>query len=143
MELWYSRNTNFIQIFMVVHQLENFLKNLKYEAIKGPQCKKIIKQLPLYWGSQPITSGPTMWKYCCFPFCTGFIYSQRRFKYWILFATVLSIASMEKNYVLTDLFLDYFPAYNKFRAVSMILVAEFTIPLLAIMALDTISNLKR
>ena len=45
---------------------------------------------------------------------------------------------------LTDLFLDYFPAYNKFRAVSMILVvAEFTIPLLAIMALDTALKLKK
>jgi len=58
---------------------------------------------------------------------------------WILLATIMSIMlAWGKNFMpLTDLFLDYFPGYNKFRAVSMILViAEFTIPLLGFVALN-------
>jgi hypothetical protein len=44
----------------------------------------------------------------------------------------------------TDLFLDYFPGYNKFRAVTMILViAEFAIPLLAILALAKVFEKER
>ena len=52
---------------------------------------------------------------------------------WLLLATIMSIMlAWGKNFMwLTNLFLEYFPGYNKFRAVSMILViAEFTIPLL-------------
>ena len=123
-------------------------KSKTYEAIKrAPNAKKIIKQLPLYWGSQPITSGPTyVGSIVVFLFVLGLFIVKGRFKYWILFATVLSILlAWGKNFMfLTDLFLDYFPAYNKFRAVSMILVvAEFTIPLLAIMALDTALKFKK
>jgi hypothetical protein len=58
---------------------------------------------------------------------------------WILLATIMSIMlAWGKNFMpLTDLFLDYFPGYNKFRAVSMILVvAEFTLPLLGFVALN-------
>ena len=62
-----------------------------------------------------------------------------RFKYWILTLTILSIfLAWGKNFMpLTELFLDFFPGYNKFRAVSMILiVAEFTLPLLAFLAFN-------
>ena len=123
-------------------------KSKTYEVIKrAPNAKKIIKQLPLYWGSQPITSGPTyVGSIVVFLFVLGLFIVKGRFKYWILSATILSILlAWGKNFMfLTDLFLDYFPAYNKFRAVSMILVvAEFTIPLLAIMALDTALKFKK
>ena len=56
----------------------------------------------------------------------------------LLAATILSIMlAWGKNFMgLTDFFIDYVPMYAKFRAVESILViAEFTIPLMAMMAI--------
>ena len=112
-----------------------------YNAIKrAPNAKQIIKQLPLYWGDQPFTSGPTyVGSIVIFLFVFGLLFIKSEMRVWILLATILSIMlAWGKNFMfLTDLFLEYFPAYNKFRAVSMILViAEFTIPLLGFLALN-------
>ena len=112
-----------------------------YQAIKrAPNAKQLIKQLPLYWGTQPFTSGPTYaGSVVMFLFIFGLLFVKSEMRVWILLATIMSILlAWGKNFMpLTDLFLDYFPGYNKFRAVSMILViAEFTIPLLGFVALN-------
>ena len=112
-----------------------------YQAIKrAPNAKQLIKQLPLYWGTQPFTSGPTYaGSIVMFLFIFGLLFVKSEMRVWILLATIMSIMlAWGKNFMpLTDLFLDYFPGYNKFRAVSMILViAEFTIPLLGFVALN-------
>ena len=112
-----------------------------YQAIKRvPNAKQLIKQLPLYWGTQPFTSGPTYaGSIVMFLFIFGLLFVKSEMRVWILLATIMSIMlAWGKNFMpLTDLFLDYFPGYNKFRAVSMILIiAEFTIPLLGFIALN-------
>ena len=112
-----------------------------YNALKrSPNAKKIIKNLPLYWGDQPIVSGPTYaGAIVIFLFLLSLFLLKGRFKYWILTLTILSVfLAWGKNFMpLTELFLDFFPGYNKFRAVSMILiVAEFTLPLLAFLAFN-------
>jgi hypothetical protein len=112
-----------------------------YQAIKrAPNAKQLIKQLPLYWGTQPFTSGPTYaGAIVMFLFIFGLLFVKSQMRVWILLATIMSVMlAWGKNFMpLTDLFLDYFPGYNKFRAVSMILViAEFTIPLLGFVALN-------
>jgi len=112
-----------------------------YQAIKrAPNAKQLIKQLPLYWGNQPFTSGPTYaGSIVMFLFIFGLLFVKSEMRVWILLATIMSIMlAWGKNFMpLTDLFLDYFPGYNKFRAVSMILViAEFTLPLLGFVALN-------
>jgi len=112
-----------------------------YKAIKrAPNAKQLIKQLPLYWGTQPFTSGPTYaGSIVMFLFIFGLLFVKSEMRVWILLATIMSIMlAWGKNFMpLTDLFLDYFPGYNKFRAVSMILViAEFTLPLLGFVALN-------
>jgi hypothetical protein len=112
-----------------------------YKAIKrAPNAKQLIKQLPLYWGAQPFTSGPTYaGSIVIFLFIFGLLFVKSEMRVWILLATIMSIMlAWGKNFMpLTDLFLDYFPGYNKFRAVSMILViAEFTLPLLGFVALN-------
>ena len=112
-----------------------------YQAIKrAPNAKQLIKQLPLYWGTQPFTSGPTYaGSIVMFLFIFGLLFVKSEMRVWILIATIMSIMlAWGKNFMpLTNLFLDYFPGYNKFRAVSMILViAEFTIPLLGFVALN-------
>ena len=112
-----------------------------YQAIKrAPNAKQLIKQLPLYWGTQPFTSGPTYaGSIVIFLFIFGLLFVKSEMRVWILLATIMSIMlAWGKNFMpLTDLFLEYFPGYNKFRAVSMILViAEFTLPLLGFVALN-------
>ena len=112
-----------------------------YQAIKrSPNAKKLIKQLPLYWGDQPIVSGPTYaGAIVMFLFFLGIFFVKSKMRIWLIIATILSLMlAWGKNFMpLTDFFLDYFPGYNKFRAVSMILIiAEFTIPLLGFLALN-------
>tara|TARA_B100001142_G_scaffold301946_1_gene328061 strand:- start:25887 stop:28262 length:2376 start_codon:yes stop_codon:yes gene_type:complete len=116
-----------------------------YNAIKrAPNSKQLIKNLPLYWGDQPFTSGPTYaGAIVIFLFVLGLFFVKSEIRIWLIISTIMSIMlAWGKNFMpLTDLFLDYFPGYNKFRAVSMILViAEFTIPLLGFIALNKFLN---
>ncbi len=108
---------------------------------KVPNANNIVKQLA-YWGDQPFTSGPVYaGAIIFFLFILGLFLVKEPVKWWIIIATVLAVLlSWGRNFMpLTDLFLDYFPGYNKFRTVSMILViASFTIPLLGILALQRI-----
>lgn len=101
----------------------------------------------LYWGAQPFTSGPVyVGAIVIFLFVLGLIIVKGPVKWWLLASTVLSIllAWGHNLMPLTDFFLTYVPGYNKFRAVSMILViAEFAIPLLGILALKEISDQKQ
>jgi len=95
-----------------------------------------------YWGDQPFTSGPVYaGALIVFLFIYGLLAIKDRLKWWLLAGTILSIMlAWGKNFMpLTEFFLDYFPGYNKFRAVSMTLViAELTIPILAILALNKV-----
>ncbi|MBN2669141.1 MAG: YfhO family protein [Bacteroidales bacterium] len=120
-------------------------KSETYEALKDlgqPNAKQIVKQMPTYWGDQPFTSGPTyIGALIVFLFILGSIVVKGSLKWWLLTATILSLMlAWGKNMMwFTDLFLEYFPGYNKFRAVSMTLVmAELTIPLLGILGLQRI-----
>ncbi len=102
-------------------------------------ARPYLSQVNSYWGDQPGTSGPVyVGAIICMLFIMGCITIKTPMKWALLVATILSILlSWGKNFMpLTDLFIDYFPMYNKFRTVSSILViAEFCIPVLAIMAL--------
>jgi hypothetical protein len=97
------------------------------------------QQLPFfYWGAQPFTSGPVyVGAIMVFLFVLGLIVVKGPLKWWLAAGTVLSIMlAWGHNFMaFTDFFLEYVPGYNKFRAVTMILViAELTIPLLGILA---------
>ena len=102
----------------------------------------IAQQGSAYWGDQPGTSGPVyVGVIVMFLFILGLFIVNSKLKWVLLGATLLSIIlGWGKNFMpFTDLFIDYFPGYAKFRAVSMILViAELTIPILAFMALNKI-----
>ena len=104
-----------------------------------PQYQQIYQQIGQYWGDQPGTSGPVyVGAFVLMLFFLGLFIVKGPMKWALLAATVLSILlSWGHNYMgLTEFFIDHVPFYNKFRTVSSILViAEFTIPLLAIMAL--------
>lgn len=112
------------------------------DALKNvdPQMREQIAQSSAYFGDQPFTSGPVyIGAIVIFLAFLGLIIVDHPLKWALFAATVLSVMlAWGKHFMgLTNLFMDYVPGYNKFRAVSMILViAELTIPLLAVMALD-------
>jgi len=114
------------------------------EAMKkaDPNFMQIYQQLGQYWGDQPGTSGPVyVGAFVLMLFVLGLFIVKGPIKWALLAATVLSILlSWGHNFMpFTNFFLDYIPMYSKFRTVASILViAEFTIPLLAMMALKKI-----
>ncbi|MCX6327268.1 MAG: hypothetical protein NT144_11565 [Bacteroidia bacterium] len=113
-------------------------------ALRKNNATQYINQFQKYWGTQPWTDGPVyVGAIIIFLFILGLIIIKGPEKWWLLAATILSIMlAWGKNFMpLTSFFIDYFPGYNKFRAVTMILViAEFCMPLLGIIALRDIFN---
>ncbi len=111
-----------------------------------PNARRIIKQLPLYHGDQPFTSGPVYaGAVVFFLFIFGLFIVRGSIKWWLLITTIFSIMlAWGKNFMpLTEFFLEYFPGYSKFRTVSMTLViAEFTMPLLAFLAIKQVFEKK-
>ena len=104
-----------------------------------PTYESIYQQIGQYWGEQPGTSGPVyVGAFVMFLFVLGLLIVKGPMKWALLAVTILSVLlSWGRNFMgFTDFFLDYVPMYAKFRTVASILViAEFTIPLLAMMAL--------
>ena len=110
----------------------------------NPTFAPIYRGFTQYWGEQPGTSGPVyVGAFVLMLFFLGLFIVRGPMKWCLLAATVLSILlSWGKNFMgFTDFFLDYVPMYDKFRTVASILViAEFTIPLLAMLALKKVAD---
>ena len=108
-------------------------------AKADPNYVGIYQQLGQYWGNQPMTAGPVyVGAFVLMLFVLGLFIVKGPMKWALLVATILSILlSWGRNFMpFTDFFIDYVPMYSKFRTVASILVvAEFTIPLLAMLAL--------
>ena len=120
--------------------------NLDKDALKDvdPNFKQNIAGYSAYFGDQPFTMGPVYaGAIMCLLFVIGLFIIKGPIKWWLLASTILSMfLAWGKHFMgFTDFFLDYVPGYDKFRSVSMILViAEFTIPLLAVLALNALIN---
>jgi hypothetical protein len=103
------------------------------------QALNEAKQTPTYWGAQPIVEAPAyVGAIVIFLFVLALFLVKGRLKWWLVAGTIMSLLlSYGKNLgFLTDLFIDYFPLYNKFRAVSSIqVILELCIPVLAIFGL--------
>lgn len=108
----------------------------------NPEFLTIYQQLGQYWGEQPGTSGPVyVGAFVVALFVFSLFVVKGPLKWALLVATILSILlSWGKNFMpFTDFFIDHVPMYAKFRTVASILViAEFTIPLLAMLGLKRI-----
>ena len=121
-------------------------QNATAMAKANPEVENMLPQLyeaiPQYFGTQPGTSGPVyVGAFVLFLFVLGLFIVKTPIKWALLGATALSILlSWGHNFMgFTNFFLDYVPMYAKFRTVASILViAEFTIPLLAALALKRI-----
>lgn len=108
----------------------------------NPQYAPLYRSFGQYWGEQPGTSGPVyVGAFVLMLFVLGLFVVKGPLKWALLIATILSVLlSWGKNFMpFTDFFLDYVPLYSKFRTVASILVvAEFTIPFLAMLALKKV-----
>src|SRR5690606_6386875 len=97
-----------------------------------------------YWGDKQFTAGP--WYFgaiICFLFVLGLFIVKSRMKWWIVSASLLCLLLSFGRHMpfLSDLFFDYFPLYNKFRAVESILVITgFLVPILAILSVKEIAS---
>lgn len=114
-------------------------------AISG-QDMQVLQQLPQYFGDQPMTNGPVYVGVIIFALALlGAVVVKGPVKWALVVVTILSIfLSWGHNLMwLTNLFIDYLPMYNKFRApASWLVVPELTIPLLAVLALKEIFDNK-
>ena len=107
-------------------------------AYGSSQAKQIVKQMPVYWGAQPFTSGPVyVGAIVCFLFFLGICLVKGRERWWLVAATLLSLVMAWGKYLpFVNNFLFYnLPLYNKFRAPSMALViASLTMVTLGVLA---------
>ena len=118
----------------------NLHQALRKNGVSKKDSRNFIKAVPLYFGPQSFTSGPVyvgaiIWLL----FVISLFTIKKHIKWVLLSLTLFSFMLAWGKYLpfVTDLFLDYFPLYNKFRTVSMILIiAQFTIPLLAFIGLN-------
>ena len=122
-------------------------QNEKAMSKARPEYYQIYQQIGQYWGDQPGTSGPVYAGAFVLALCIlGLFIVKGPVKWALLTGTIFSILlSWGKNFMpLTDFFIDYIPMYNKFRAVSSILVvAEFCIPLLAALTVKEIVHKRK
>ncbi|MCS6821389.1 MAG: YfhO family protein [Microscillaceae bacterium] len=108
--------------------------------VPAEQALEFCKQQPLYWGNQPFTSGPAyLGAIVCMLFVFSFLVSTSWEKWWLLTVSILfTLLSLGKNFeTFNYLMFDYFPLYNKFRAVTMILsVLQIYVMWLIVMGLQ-------
>ena len=119
-------------------------KSLVKNGVPRNSAAQFCSNVPLYWGDQPFTAGNVyMGAIVCFLFVLGLILVKGPYKWAILAATLFSIfLAWGHNFMaLTEFFFKYFPMYNKFRAVSSILiVAEVAMPLLGFLAIKQLMD---
>ena len=113
------------------------------EAQGADKAKKAVENgMPMYWGSQPISGAPFYFgSVLCFLFVLGIFIVKGKDKWWLVSVFVVALLlSLGKNFsILTNLMLDYFPGYNKFRDVkNIVVIQQFAMALLGVLAIKEI-----
>lgn len=121
-------------------------KDMIKQGVPKKQAEQFCQNVPAYWGDQPFTAGPVyMGAIVCMLFLLGLLIVKGPYKWALLAVTLLSVVLSWGYHCMgpTRFFFDNVPMYNKFRAVSSILViAEITIPLLGFLALQRLVDAK-
>ncbi len=112
---------------------------LTEQGLSRTRALEFSRNIPLYWGNQPGVAAPAYIGAVIFLlFILGIFLVKGKSKWWLLGGALLSLLlSWGKNFgILTDFMIDYFPLYDKFRAVSSIQVLlELCLPILGILGL--------
>ncbi|MBD3748348.1 MAG: hypothetical protein IE931_02525 [Sphingobacteriales bacterium] len=113
-------------------------KAVEAKGADAAQAAGFAQQMPVYWGPKPFTSGPWYFgAFVMFLFIFGLFIVKNKLKWWLLSATILGLLlSFGKNFSLvSDLFFNYFPLYNKFRSVEFnLVIPSLCVPILACLA---------
>ena len=121
-------------------QNSSFYKLLRNNGYSPIESNQIIKNSPTYWGDQPFVEAPAYLGVVVFFLFVFSVFLYRgNHRGWLLASIIVSLLlSFGKNFsLLTDLFIDYFPIYDKFRAVSSIqVILELCIPIFAVLGLS-------
>ena len=121
-------------------QNSSFYKLLRNNGYSPIESNQIIKNSPTYWGDQPFVEAPAYIGVVVFFLFVFSVFLYRgNHRGWLLASIIVSLLlSFGKNFsLLTDLFIDYFPIYDKFRAVSSIqVILELCIPIFAVLGLS-------
>ena len=122
-----------------VGQESNTYKFLVNQGVPRSQALNFTKALPMYWGGQPGVAAPAyVGAVLLFFFVVGLFLVREKHKWWLFGGFVLSLVlSWGKNFeLLTNFMIEYFPLYNKFRAITSIqVILELCVPVLAVMAM--------
>lgn len=121
-------------------------KTLTGRGVDAANAQNIVQQLPLYWGAQPIMGGPNyIGAIVFFLFVLGLFIVKNPLKYWAAGVVVLYViwALGSSLSGINYLFFDYFPMFNKFRAMTMVIsLAQLLIVLVGVLALSTLVQKK-
>src|SRR5690606_37582372 len=119
-------------------------KELLFLGATPSQAKDFASNAPTYWGDQPFVGAPAyIGATVLFLFVFALFLIRGRLKWWVVGGSVLALLlSWGKNFsFFTEFFIDYFPLYSKFRAVSSIqVIIELCIPVLAVFGLYRLFN---
>tara|TARA_Y100001958_G_scaffold156994_1_gene150976 strand:+ start:12724 stop:15105 length:2382 start_codon:yes stop_codon:yes gene_type:complete len=120
----------------------SFYQILRKSGYSPLESNQIVKNSPTYWGNQPFVEAPAYVGIAVFFLFVFSVFLYRgNHRSWLLASIILSLLlSFGKNFsFLTDLFINYFPIYDKFRAVSSIqVILELCIPIMAILGLSSL-----
>jgi len=120
----------------------SFYQILRKSGYSPLESNQIVKNSPTYWGNQPFVEAPAYVGIAVFFLFVFSVFLYRgNHRSWLLASIILSLLlSFGKNFsFLTDLFISYFPIYDKFRAVSSIqVILELCIPIMAILGLSSL-----
>ena len=119
----------------------NLGKALRKNNVSTVQINNQLRNVPTYWGDQPLTAPYFAGSICLFLLILGILILKRNEKLWILYLLILSvILSMGSNMsFINNLFFDYLPGYNKFRSVTfIILISIFSVVLFSSLTLEKV-----
>ena len=125
----------------------NLGKALRKNNVSTVQINNQLRNVPTYWGDQPLTAPYFAGSISLFFLILGIMILKKSEKNWIIVLLIFSVLlSMGSNLsFINNIFFDYLPGYNKFRSVTFIIVISlFSLSLFSSLTLNRLlSDVKK
>ena len=117
---------------------------LMQKNVRPADARKFVENTSLYWGKQPIVMAPAyIGAVILFLALMGFLLVRGRTVRWMLTVSIVALLLSWGKHLpwLTDAMIDYFPMYNKFRAVASVQVLlEWLLPVVAVLGIIALTD---